>query len=349
MCKRTNDSMKALSYHLSPNWGMTSLFSTNRSLQCQKALTGTQGWKLLSCPSFCSFQSSRGTGENILHSLQNSTDSRETVGRGALHKINSNNRMYCGPHFFFPLVSSTNTFWSKEVAGLPAEGLAGSHGPLTSVSWGEACNHDALPGYRATMTPHMPSFCTIRGLSLAETEICRSICKTRIVTETSRMPKMVFISMHLQHSAEACNREPQCPCSLCIATITHSTKPTLEVLPWPWEENVGWIPDMISILAFCSIWGRTLQRSSGISPAVLLLLPRSAWRGRWRWTVMQISRHQARPKAVWLPGHRDGCVGRSAFVPAAKDPLREGRQQGRWKLVIQDTSIFLDSLLFYSS
>lgn len=254
-----------------------------------------------------------------------------------------------GPHFFFPLVSSTNTFWSKEVAGLPAEGLAGSHGPLTSVSWGEACNHDALPGYRATMTPHMPSFCTTRGLSLAETEICRSICKTRIVTETSRMPKMVFISMHLQHSAEACNREPQCPCSLCIATITHSTKPTLEVLPWPWEENVGWIPDMISILAFCSIWGRTLQRSSGISPAVLLLLPRSAWRGRWRWTVMQISRHQARPKAVWLPGHRDGCVGRSAFVPAAKDPLREGRQQGRWKLVIQDTSIFLDSLLFYSS
>lgn len=50
--------------------------------------------------------------------------------------------------------------------------------------------------------------------------------------------------------------------------------------------------------------------------------------------------------------HRDGCVGMCgcgcAFVPAAKDPLREGRPQGGWKfmntnLLIQDTSSFIDS------
>lgn len=194
----------------------------------------------------------------------------------------------------------------------------------------------------------MPSFCTIWGLSLAE--IFRSICKTGIVTETSRMPKMIFISMHLQHSAEACNHELQWPCSPCIATITHSTKLTLEVLPWPCEENVGWIPDMICISSFCSAWGRTLQ--GGVCPAggVLLLLPWSAQGGRWRGTMTQISCHQARPKSVWLPSHRGGCAGMCAFVPAAKDPVREGRQQGSWKfmntnLVVRDTSIFLDSLL----
>lgn len=42
--------------------------------------------------------------------------------------------------------TSTNTSWSKEVERPPAEGLTGSHGRLTSVSWAEACNISALWG-----------------------------------------------------------------------------------------------------------------------------------------------------------------------------------------------------------
>lgn len=190
----------------------------------------------------------------------------------------------------------------------------------------------ALPGYRATMTPpHTPAFYTLWGLSVAE--IFRSICKTGIVTETSQMvPKMIFLSTHLQHSAEACNCEPQWPRSPCIATVTRSTKPTLEVLPWPRGENVGWIPDMPILWLFVQPRGRTLrgvkQRFSCSAPPPTRECTEREVGADGPWHKAHVIKQDQKLAAHPLPSHGDRCGGTRVFVPAAKDLLGEGRQQG---------------------
>lgn len=144
--------------------------------------------------------------------------------------------------------------------------------------------------------PHMPSFCTIQGLWVAE--IFRDICKT--MRETSRMPEIIFVSVHLQHSAGVCSYESMLPLHSHHNTPYQTTPGILALAP---SRIRGMnTARAISSYSSCSVWGRTLQGSSSVSPA-MLLLPRSAQgerRCETRWTMTQSSRHQARPKAGWL-------------------------------------------------
>lgn len=170
-----------------------------------------------------------------------------------------------------------------------------------NISWGEAYDHGVLPGYRATMTPpKTPPSCTIWGLSAAE--IFRSLCKTQIVTETSRMPKMMLIypcrfSTVLNHGPEE-HSDPVHPAQPPWHTVPkYPWKPCSGPKGRTWDEYLTWN----FFFGFLLCLGKN---SAGAKQCSSCGAPLPAWEyTEWKVDMRAhgpSSCHQARPRADWL-------------------------------------------------